>query len=62
MYVSPKVSTDRGDHIGPTLGQVGLEGGRPVPLWHQIITTLGGMDAKRRQRMNRPCEVSLAKN
>jgi hypothetical protein len=61
MYVSQKESTDRGGHVGPSPGQMDLEGGRPAPLWSQIVTTLVGTDAKRWERKNRPCDVSLAK-
>jgi hypothetical protein len=61
MYMSPKPSTNQGSHVGPSLGQVGLEGGRPAPLWRQLDTTLVGMHAKKWQREHRRCRVSLAK-
>jgi hypothetical protein len=61
MYVSPKVSTNRGAHVGPSPSQVGSEGGRLAPLWHQISSTLAGTHARRLQRYYRHHKVCLAK-
>jgi hypothetical protein len=45
--MSPKESTDRRGHIGPSPGRVDPEGGRSTPLWCQLDTTLVGTRAKR---------------